>query len=104
MSRGSRPCRPQFALLKTIIETPCNGRTHANHDHRRHVNGTGGQADPPFRVPRPPRVAENRFPTPAKQRYSGNRGGGPMIWVFVVGFLIGWVIGVLPRLLHYEGD
>jgi len=27
-----------------------------------------------------------------------------MIWVFVVGFLIGWVIGVLPRLVHYEGD
>jgi len=27
-----------------------------------------------------------------------------MIWVFVVGFLIGWLIGVLPRLLNYEGD
>jgi hypothetical protein len=25
-----------------------------------------------------------------------------MMWVFVVGFLIGWGIGVLPRLLHYE--
>jgi hypothetical protein len=25
-----------------------------------------------------------------------------MMWVFVVGFLIGWAIGVLPRQLHYE--